>query len=307
MSGDPLLFMAVALLLAWLADHLLGEPPDRWHPVAWLGNAIAPLGTRLRALPPPAALLGGAVVWLATVGAIGGLAWSLQRALESLPIWAGMPLLALALKPTFAWRMLRSEVQAVESALAGGLDAGRQQLRSLCSRDVTRLDAVQLRETAVESLAENLNDSLVAPLFWLVIAGLPGAWIWRAVNTMDAMWGYRGQWEWAGKWAARADDVFAWIPARLTAALLWRRDIPLGRLREEARRTPSPNGGWPMAAMALRLGVRLSKPDTYEINRAGCAADAATISQAIGIANRAAMMAVVLAVVALIMADPRWP
>jgi adenosylcobinamide-phosphate synthase len=297
---------ALALLLAWLADHHLGEPPDRWHPVAWLGRALAPFSARLPALSPTAAFLGGALVWLLAIGAVGALALWLQRMLEALPPWAGVPLFALALKPTFAWRMLRTEVQAVERALQAGLDAGRQRLRALCSRDVMQLDAVRVRETAVESLAENFNDSLVAPLFWFVLAGLPGAWIWRTVNTMDAMWGYRGRWEWAGKWPARADDALAWLPARLAAALLWRPVIPLRVLRREASLTPSPNGGWPMATMALRLGVRLSKPDNYLLNGTGRAADAATVPQAVVIANRAAAAAFALTVVALAMKDCVW-
>jgi adenosylcobinamide-phosphate synthase len=84
------------------------------------------------------------------------------------------------------------------------------------------MDETAVRETAIENLAENLNDSLVAPLFWFVVAGLPGAWAFRAANTLDAMWGYRGRWEWAGKCAARADGLLCWLPARLTAVLLWR-------------------------------------------------------------------------------------
>jgi adenosylcobinamide-phosphate synthase len=100
---------------------------------------------------------------------------------------------------------------------------------------------------------------VVAPVFWFVLLGLPGAAAYRFANTADAMWGYRGlrggrYWEWAGKWAARADDVLSWVPARITACCCWLAGAgqSLRRLRKEARRTPSPNSGWPMAAMALR-------------------------------------------------------
>jgi adenosylcobinamide-phosphate synthase len=113
-------------------------------------------------------------------------------------------------------------VKVVDTAVAQGLPAGRARLARLCSRDVSAMDETAVRETAIETLAENLNDSLVAPLFWFVVAGLPGAWAFRAANTLDAMWGYRGRWEWAGKCAARADGLLCWLPARLTAVLLWR-------------------------------------------------------------------------------------
>ncbi|MCX7257903.1 MAG: cobalamin biosynthesis protein, partial [Polaromonas sp.] len=106
--------------------------------------------------------------------------------------------------------------------------------------------------------------------------GLPGAAVYRFANTADAMWGYRGtykgqHWEWAGKWAAWADDALSWLPARLTAALLalTAGGLPLQALRLEARKTPSPNSGWPMAAMALALGVSLRKPGVYTLNPEG--------------------------------------
>jgi adenosylcobinamide-phosphate synthase len=196
--------------------------------------------------------------------------------------------------------MLTDEVRAVEAALQQGLDAGRRRLAQLCSRDVSQLDTSAVRETAIESLAENLNDSLVAPLFWFAVAGLPGAWAWRAANTLDAMWGYRGRWEWAGKWAARADDALAWLPARLCALLLWRPSFAPSTLRREARRTPSPNGGWPMAALALRLGVRLGKPGVYLLNPGAPPPDGAALARALRLAERAARTAFVLAALALL-------
>ena len=146
----------------------------------------------------------------------------------------------------------------------------------LVSRDTSNLTETEVRESAIESLAENLNDSVVAPIFWFVLFGLPGAAVYRFANTADAMWGYRGlrhgvNWEWAGKWAARADDVLSWMPARITALLLKlvSRGIDFKNLGLEARKTPSPNSGWPMAAMALALGVHLQKPGVYVLNPSG--------------------------------------
>lgn len=289
------------LLAAWL-DRRFGEPGNAWHPVAWLGRLLAVLGRPLPAWRPALAFAAGALLWGAVIVVVAWLAWQIQLALLSLTPWLAVPLLALALKPSFAWRMLDDEVAAVDAALVtGGIDAGRERLSRLCSRDVTTLDETTVRETAIETLAENLNDSLVAPLFWTVVAGLPGAWVWRAANTMDAMWGYRDQREWAGKWAARADDVLGWLPARLTALLLWRPGVAPATLRREAGLTPSPNGGWPMAAMALRLGVRLAKPGVYRLNADGRAADARSVQQALVAARGAARLAFLAAAAALLL------
>ena len=193
-------------------------------------------------------------------------------------------------------------------ALAVSLPAGRARLSRLVSRDVAQLDRGQVRESAIETLAENLNDSVVAPLFWFMVGGLPGAALYRFANTADAMWGYRGErqghdWTWAGKWAARADDVLSWLPARLTGLLLGlqaaaRAVLPLAA---QARQTPSPNSGWPMAAMALVLGVRLSKPGIYTLNAQGRSPDAGDTRQAIQVASRAVQALAGLALAALLL------
>ncbi|MBF9265217.1 CobD/CbiB family cobalamin biosynthesis protein, partial [Paracidovorax cattleyae] len=193
--------------------------------------------------------------WLLMASAVAGAAGVLQHAALQMPAWLAVPVLALLLKPLLAWRMLRDEVVAVEGALSQSLEAGRERLSRLVSRDVRALQAVQVRESAIESLAENLNDSVVAPLFWFALLGLPGAALYRFANTADAMWGYPGMrggryWQWAGKWAARADDVLSWVPARITAVLLalCGHRVRWAAVARQARRTPSPNSGWPMAA-----------------------------------------------------------
>lgn len=294
---------AAALGLAWAADALLGEPRNAWHPVAWLGRVLAPAGRMLLRCPPVLAAAGGALVWFALalplVAAAAGLQGHLMGPASAdvgALTWA-VVLLALLLKPCFAWRMLRDEVRGVGQALEIGLEAGRERLSRLVSRDVRTLEAADVREAAIETLAENLNDSVVAPLFWWCVAGLPGAVLYRFANTADAMWGYRGRWEWAGKFAARADDVLSWLPARITALLLW----PAGQwraLRREAARTPSPNGGWPMAAMALKLGAALRKPGVYALNQRAPAPDARAMTRALAHATRAAWMACALALAA---------
>ena len=272
---------ALALVLALVIDRLWGEPPAPLHPVVWMGRALGACGARLA----PARATGrdlwsfwlAALIWCALAAIVLFLAAALQwLAWAYLPAWGVALVLGLLLKPLLAWRMLRDEVLAVESALGQSLAAGRARLAWLVSRDVQRLDEAAVRESAMESLAENLSDSVVAPLLWFVLLGLPGAALYRFANTADAMWGYPGMrggryWQCAGKWAARADDVLSWVPARITALLLAvvARGLPFSTLARQARKTPSPNSGWPMAAMALALNVRLAKPGVYTLHSKG--------------------------------------
>jgi adenosylcobinamide-phosphate synthase len=174
-------------------------------------------------------------------------------------------------------------------------------LAHIVSRDTASLDSGEIRESSLESLAENLSDSVIAPLFWFALFGLPGAAVYRFANTADAMWGYRGRWEWAGKFAARADDLLNLIPARMTAVALLlvgpNRMPLLRRLPGEAARTTSPNSGWPMGALALSLNVRLRKPQVYALNGNGSAPSAADTSTALRRAEATAwIVAALLAV-----------
>ncbi len=303
---------ALALLIALAIDRWWGEPAVRWHPVVWMGRALQRVGDATAPTEPTGrdmtTFWRAAMCWCVLAMVCLAVAMFLQAAiLMYAPWWLACVLLALLIKPMLAWQMLHSEVAAVESALQRSLADGQAQLSRLVSRDVTVLSAEQVRESAIESLAENLNDSVVAPIFWLVVAGLPGAVLYRFANTADAMWGYPGMrggryWQWAGKWAARADDVLSWFPARITALALWlvtRRSI-WGDVLRDARVTPSPNSGWPMAAMALALGVRLSKPDVYVLNPSGGEVREGDISRAAIFATRAVFCIVMLAVFSLI-------
>ena len=315
-AGEPwAVLLASAPALAIAIDRLLGEPPLRWHPVAWMGRWLAWAGERLAPRVGEARVLSDARVfwfaalsWCAAAAAFFAVAWLFQDWVLTQPAWLAALALGLFLKPLLAWAMLHDEVLAVERALGESLDAGRAQLARLVSRDVSALSAHQVRESAIESLAENLNDSVVAPLFWFVLLGLPGAVLFRFANTADAMWGYPGvrggrDWQWAGKWAARADDVLGWLPARITAALI---ALPAGhtagpgRLWVEAARTPSPNGGWPMAAMALALRVQLRKPGIYTLNPEGRTPEPADTLRACAIGSRTVGVATLLACGALL-------
>ena len=341
-----MLVFSTALLVALAADRYFGEPPVRCHPVVWMGHYLKWAGKRVQRLvrQEVAFTHRGHVgsradfkaFWLAAVVWIGGAAivlisavalqWCvlvvpgwLMQATERVtgPVFSGFvgnllsaALLGCLLKPMLAWAMLRSEVLAVEVALnpahGGSLAAGRERLSWLVSRDVTQLTEAQVHESAIESLAENLNDSVIAPIFWFVLLGLPGAALYRFANTADAMWGYPGvykghNWQWAGKWAARADDALSYIPARITGVLLMAvsRGVPWKTLRTEAARTPSPNSGWPMAAMALALGVCLQKPGVYDLNALGRPVQAPDVPQAIIYASKALLAGLSIALVAI--------
>lgn len=293
MLESPWILHVGSVMVAVLLDRCWGEPPVRWHPVVWMGNylqamasKVAPLATVSRPSPDIRALLLGVGAWSAGALCVTLVGMLLSHLITTfVPGLWGAVMQGVLLKPMFSWTMMEREVLAVDVALSESLTAGRIRLSYLCSRETEGLSEVSVRETAIESLAENLNDSVVAPLFWFSLLGLPGAVLYRYANTADAMWGYRGQrqghmWEWAGKWAARVDDALSWVPARITGLTLlaWGRFRRQGdgawldawrNLWREAQKTPSPNGGWPMAAMALVLNVRLSKPGVYELNPEG--------------------------------------
>jgi adenosylcobinamide-phosphate synthase len=221
----------------------------------------------------------------------------------------GVVLESLLLKPAFSVRALFEAAQAVERALGrGDADAARESLRSLVSRETGTLSESEIAGAAIESLAENTNDSIIAPALAYVLFGLPGAYAYRAVNTMDAMLGYRGEYEWLGKAAARLDDVVNLVPARVTAILLVLASVMRGSGRAALRaavrdhaRTASPNAGWPMSAMSGAIGVRLTKQGAYTLGsdypepRAGdihAALDLIPVACCVGLCTPAALRVV---------------
>ncbi len=284
-------------MLAALLDAVFREPPVQLHPVVGIGRLLAGLERFWRD-----DVRAGALAWLAgaaLVLALSSLAWWGVTMLEV----PGCTLLAgLLLWPAFSLQMLAGEVAAVEAALSRSLDEARSRLARLVSRDTRGLDEAGVRMAALETLAENLSDSLVAPLFYFVLFGLPGAWLYRYANTADAVWGYRTpryrHWGWL---AARADDVLNWIPARLTGLLLG--PGRLVALRREAGRTPSPNGGWPMGALGLALGVRLEKRGVYVLNPSGREPEPADLRRAL---VRVRLVAAVIYALAALLSWGRW-
>jgi adenosylcobinamide-phosphate synthase len=266
---------ASMLAVALAVDVLFGDPPNAVHPVAWIGRLTNALVRRAPETGAARQLAAGAAIVLLTTGAGLGALFVLEAALAGAPVlafWIEAGLLACL----FAIKGLGAAGRVVRDALASGrVEDARRALPALCSRDAAALDESQLAAATIESLAENLSDSFVAPLLAYVVFGLPGAIVYRIVNTLDAMIGYRGRYEHLGKAAARLDDVLNLIPSRVTAGLL----LAAGRLRKtdadlreglrilrrDRNVTASPNAGWPMATMAGLLGVALEKPGHYRL------------------------------------------
>jgi adenosylcobinamide-phosphate synthase len=248
-------------------DALAGDP-RRGHPVAAFGRAAGRLESRVYADDRlRGSAYAGACVLAAALPAV-----AVHRLTRGRPLLRGAAVAATAWAVTGA-RSLRHEAERVAAALeAGDLAAARDALPGLCGRDPDRLDAKGVARAVVESVAENTSDAAVAPLFWAAAAGLPGMAAYRAVNTLDAMVGYRSaRYERFGWAAARLDDVANWAPARLTALLAAVCAPAVGGSPAAAVRTtlrdgghhPSPNAGRPEAAFAGALGLRLGGASTY--------------------------------------------
>jgi adenosylcobinamide-phosphate synthase len=308
--AEPARLAALALLGAVAFDLLLGEPPRAIHPVVWMGRTLRLCKRLAPAEGRRVAQLTWGVVVALLVPALFATAASFVPTRPALALLVLVP----ALKSSFALAALGRAGREVGRALArGDLPAARQGLRSLCSRDPARLDAPRVAAAAIESVAENASDSFVAPLFYYALFGLPGAIAYRACNTLDAMIGYHGRYEYLGKPAARLDDVLNFVPARLTAAFLLaagalvRADVRGGwRIwRRDARRTESPNAGRPMATMAGLLGVELEKVDHYKLGDPRRACDAACVDEAWRIVLAAAALALAFTV-ALLFVRHAW-
>lgn len=286
-------FRPLSFVVAVALDWLIGDPPNALHPVAWFGKFIAAMERRAPRDNPRAELLYGAGMTASGIALAALPAFVLERWLtrrgNSTWLPARIVALAVLLKMTFAWRGLIRAGQVVQRDLeTHATENARADLRALVSRDTRALDTSQLAAAAIESLAENASDSFIAPLLYYRLFGLPGAFVYRAVNTLDAMIGYHGRYEFLGKVAARVDDLLNLVPARLTALLLvlaarcTRNDARRAwqTMRRDHARTESPNAGYPMSAMAGALDVRLEKVGHYVLNENGRAPQPHDIARA---------------------------
>ncbi|GBE42897.1 cobalamin biosynthesis protein [bacterium BMS3Bbin10] len=272
----PLLLAAGALPVAGIAlliDRLFGYPGglQAWigHPVEWMGALIRWLESRLNTGNTRKAkgLLALALTLLVTAALTLPLTLFLRGRDGG---WLAEALLASTL---LSQKSLEDHVRAVADALRHSLEAGRAAVSHIIGRDAGALDESGVSKGALESLSENMSDGALAPLFWLLVAGLPGAALYKAINTADSMIGYKSNRYRAFGWAsARADDLVNLVPSRATGWLIALAAAlssgpsargAVGAMARDARAHASPNAGWPEAAMAGALGLRLGGPRSY--------------------------------------------
>lgn len=254
------------LLAGWLLDLLIGDPQRLPHPVVWFGKIISFGEHRLN--KGRHRILKGALLSLILILLVFLATWFMRSLLTTFisPL-ASYILDAIIIFYCLAGTTLIREVRAVFLALERSLDEGRKQVARIVGRDTSELSAQEVRTAALETLAENLSDGVIAPLFWLALLGTPGMLAYKMINTLDSMIGYKTErYKYFGCWAAHIDDVANYIPARLTALLMV---VASGRPRllrfvwKNGRKHASPNSGYPEAALAGILDCRFGGPHSY--------------------------------------------
>lgn len=257
----------LALLFGWILDLLLGDPAWLPHPVVGFGKMIAFGEHRLN--KGTHRKLKGAVLAIGLILATFAATWLLLYAISKLPspLGEGLGVRFLLIFFCLAGTTLIREVREVFLALDRSLEEGRRQVARIVGRDTSELSAQEVRTAALETLAENLSDGVIAPLFWLALLGVPGMVAYKMVNTLDSMIGYRTErYREFGCWAAHIDDIANYIPARLTALLMIivaGRPCLAGFVWRNGCRHASPNSGYPEAALAGILNCRFGGPHYY--------------------------------------------
>lgn len=267
MSGAAIMLVAMAI------DALIGWPARLYavvgHPVTWIGALIAKLDAwlNIEETDPGKRRLAGIATAVIVIAIAADLAWMISWFLPE--GWIGVLIGGVLAWPFIAIHSMHGHVRAVAQPLADGdLDGARGAVGMVVGRDPAQLDEPGVARATIESLAENTSDGIVAPVFWGTIFGLPGITAYKAINTLDSMLGHRSpRYEIFGWASARIDDVANLIPARLTGFLFAivspNRRAALGTMMRDARHHRSPNAGWPEAAMAGALDIRLSGPRVY--------------------------------------------
>ena len=254
-----------SLLLAWLLDRLLGDPSCLPHPVVLFGKMIAH-GERLLNRGK-CRVFKGALLAITLISVVVLATWTLVEIADDINIYIGIAVRTILVFYCLAGTTLIREVRQVFYAIDRSLDEGRRQVSRIVGRDTSELTDEEVRKAALETLAENLSDGVIAPLFWFAIGGVPAMMGYKMVNTLDSMIAYHSpRYLKFGKVAARIDDIANYIPARLTALLMiiaaWRLDL-IKFVMKYGPCHASPNSGWPEAALAGILGCRFGGPHKY--------------------------------------------
>ena len=257
------LILILPLLLGWLLDFIFGDPSRLPHPIVWFGKMISWGEHRLNKGSHRMAM--GAVMAIVLILMVFFVVWGLKRLVPNMVLW--LILDTIIVFYCLAGTTLIREVREVFLALDRSLDDGRKQVARIVGRETSQLSAQEVRTAALETLAENLSDGVIAPLFWFALLGTPGMLAYKMVNTLDSMIGYRTErYKDFGCWAARIDDVANYIPARLTALLMVIASGKLSLLKfvwKNGRKHASPNSGYPEAALAGTLNCRFGGPHYY--------------------------------------------
>ena len=256
---------AVSLLIGWLLDLVLGDPAWLPHPVVVFGKMIA-FGER-HLNKGNHRMLKGAIMSIFLIVLVFTIIWLIENQLSIIHYPLSIIFDVIAIFYCLAGTTLIREVREVFHAVDRSLDEGRKQVARIVGRDTAQLSAQEIRTAALETLAENLSDGVIAPLFWLSIGGVPAMVAYKMVNTLDSMIGYRTErYKDFGCWAAHIDDVANYIPARITALLMViaaGKPQLLGFVWRNGRNHASPNSGYPEAALAGILNCRFGGPHYY--------------------------------------------
>ncbi len=291
--------LLVILLGAVALDIIIGEPPARVHPVVWMGKIIHLLEKHA---PQTNRALYGAAMTLITITPFAITGILLTRTNHIFAIIASIYLL----KSTFSINMLFGSAKKIEKQLkCGKIETVRSELRTLVSRNTSHLDETKATSAVIESVSENYVDSILTPMFYFVLFGLPGALAYKAVNTLDSMIGYKKPpYQQLGFVPARVDDFLNYVPARISALIIALvSHNPATTLRcalKEHIKTPSPNSGWPISATACALGITLEKPGTYILNNEAATPEPEHITRAITLIKKAAVVSIVAVAILLL-------
>ena len=257
------LLLILPLLIGWLLDFIFGDPSRLPHPIVWFGKMISWGEHHLN--KGSYRMAKGGVMAIVLILMVFFIVWGLKQLIPNMVLW--LILDTIIIFYCLAGTTLIREVREVFLALDRSLEEGRQQVARIVGRDTSQLSAQEVRTAALETLAENLSDGVIAPLFWFALLGTPGILAYKMVNTLDSMIGYRTErYKDFGCWAAHIDDVANYIPARLTALLMVIASGKLSLLNfvwKNGRKHASPNSGYPEAALAGILNCRFGGPHYY--------------------------------------------